>query len=85
MKRIATPHKGVIGATGWVARLAIEAVTLGMLVAIAALLGFSGRMLRRINRRGLVGWGLVGPLVLLLTTVLIELVELICRRLRLCV
>jgi hypothetical protein len=68
---------GAVHAAALIARLAIEALEFGALAATAVIANFAGKILRRVNRRGLFGWGTVTLAVFLLTTLVIELLELV--------
>ena len=77
MKRPAGLPSGVAHAAGRPARLAVELLELGALAGAAVIAHFGIKTARRINRKGLLGWGTVVLAVLLITTAIIELIELV--------
>ena len=68
---------GAVHTASLMARLAVEALELGALAATVVMASFTGKLLRRVNRRGLFGWGTVALALFLLTTLIIELLELV--------
>jgi hypothetical protein len=75
-KRSIGPTRAV-HAAAWAGRISVEVLEICALAATAAIAYPVGKMLRRVNRRGLLGWGTVSLAVLLLATVAIEIVELV--------
>jgi hypothetical protein len=75
-RRIGTPG-GAVHTAAWLGRLSAEALELGTLVTTAAVAHVGRRALRRVNRRGLLGWGTVLAVAALLTGAIVELVELL--------
>jgi hypothetical protein len=75
-RRSVHPAGGVVHSAAWVARLAVEALQLGVLAVTAAIAYLAGKMLRRVNRKGLLGWGVIVLAALLFTAVIVELLEL---------
>lgn len=77
MKRPHSLPSNAVHAAGWLARLAVELLELGALAGAAMVAHFGAKTARRVNRKGLLGWGTVALIVLFVTATLIELVELV--------
>jgi hypothetical protein len=76
VKRPAGPAGSAIHTAVWFGRLSAEALELGALAATAAITHLGSRALRRVNRRGLLGWGAVLAVAALVAATIVELIEL---------
>ena len=77
MKRPHSLPSDAVHAAGWLVRVAVELLELGALAGAAVVAHFGAKMARRVNRKGLLGWGTVALIVLFVTAALIELIELV--------
>jgi hypothetical protein len=76
VKRRIGPPGGAVRTAAWLGRLSAEALELGTLAVSAVIAHLGRRALRRVNRRGLLGWGTVLAVAALLTAAIIETIEL---------
>ena len=66
---------GGVRSVAWVALLAAEVLEFAALAVVAAGAYFAGRVLRRVNHRGLLGWSVVALAALLIAAIIAELLE----------
>jgi hypothetical protein len=74
-RRRVGPAGGAVHTAVWFGRLSAEALELGTLAVTAVIAHLGRKALRRVNRKGLLGWGIVVLAALLVATVILEIIE----------